>query len=236
MKKKFLIIIPARGGSKSIKNKNILKFNNKPLISWTINQALKVKSAKVVVTTDSKKIKKISENIGAEVPYLRSSYLSNDKIGIEPVIIDMIDYLKITENYLPDAVILLMPTSPFRKINDITRAIKIFNTNLYTSVVSVSKAIANNNPYWMLKEHNGKVSLSTGQSLNKIKSRRQDLPDIYIRNDFVYVIKTQNLYDKKPNLYGNKIKLMKISDDRYDVDINTKKDWKIAEYIFKLEN
>ena len=88
----------------------------------------------------------------------------------------------------------------------------------------------------MLKEHNGKVSLSTGQSLNKIKSRRQDLPDIYIRNDFVYVIKTQNLYDKKPNLYGNKIKLMKISDDRYDVDINTKKDWKIAEYIFKLEN
>ena len=236
MKKKFLIIIPARGGSKSIKNKNILKFNNKPLISWTINQALKVKSAKVVVTTDSKKIKKISENIGAEVPYLRSSYLSNDKIGIEPVIIDMIDYLKITENYLPDAVILLMPTSPFRKINDITRAIKIFNTNLYTSVVSVSKAIANNNPYWMLKEHNGKVSLSTGQSLNKIKSRRQDLPDIYIRNDFVYVIKTQNLYDKKPNLYGNKIKLMKISDDRYDVDINTKKDWKIAEHIFKLEN
>ena len=236
MKKKFLIIIAARGGSKSIKNKNILKFNNKPLISWTINQALKVKSAKVVVTTDSKKIKKISENIGAEVPYLRSSYLSNDKIGIEPVIIDMIDYLKITENYLPDAVILLMPTSPFRKINDITRAIKIFNTNLYTSVVSVSKAIANNNPYWMLKEHNGKVSLSTGQSLNKIKSRRQDLPDIYIRNDFVYVIKTQNLYDKKPNLYGNKIKLMKISDDRYDVDINTKKDWKIAEHIFKLEN
>ena len=136
VKKIFLIIIPARAGSKSIKNKNILKFNKKPLISWTINQALKIKSARVVVSTDSKKIKKIAEEYGAEVPYLRKSNLSNDTIGIEPVLIDMVNHLKHSENYQPAAVILLMPTSPFRKVNDIFRAIKLFKKNLYTSIVS----------------------------------------------------------------------------------------------------
>ena len=236
VKKNFLIIIPARAGSKSIKNKNILKFNKKPLISWTINQALKIKSARVVVSTDSKKIKKIAEEYGAEVPYLRKSNLSNDTIGIEPVLIDMVNHLKHSENYQPDAVILLMPTSPFRKINDIFRAIKLFKKNLYTSIVSVSKAIANQNPHWMLKEYKGNTLLSTGENLNKIKPRRQDLPEIFIRNDFVYIIKTQNLYNKTPGLYGKKVKLLKINEDRYDVDINSKKDWKIAEYIFKLEN
>ena len=84
-----LAIIPARGGSKSIKNKNVKLFDGKPLIAWTIEQAIASNVTRVVVTTDCKNIREIAIKYGAEVPYLRSAKLSGDTIGIEPVIIDV---------------------------------------------------------------------------------------------------------------------------------------------------
>jgi CMP-N-acetylneuraminic acid synthetase len=87
----------------------------------------------------------------------------------------------------------------------------------------------------MLKENSGKVTLFTGQSLSEIRARRQELPDVYIRNDFIYLFRSKNLYVDKPGLYGDNVKLMKIDENRNDIDINTEKDWKIAEYIFKDE-
>ena len=235
MKKNIIAFIPARIDSKSIKKKNIKNFNGKPLIAWTIHQALASECERVIVSTDSLEIKEIALQYGAEVPYLREKKLSSDDTAIEPVILDCLSYLKKNENISPYAIALLMPTSPFRKVEDINKAISIFNENNYTSIVSVSLATANQNPYWMLKENNGKVTLFTGQSLSEIRARRQELPDAYIRNDFIYLFKSKNLYVNKPGLYGDNVKLMKIDENRNDIDINTEKDWKIAEYIFKDE-
>ena len=82
-----LAVIPARAGSKSVKNKNLRIFHNKPLIAWTIEQAIASKVSRVVVTTNSEEIRDVAIEYGAEVPYLRSEELSNDTMAIEPVII-----------------------------------------------------------------------------------------------------------------------------------------------------
>ena len=233
-KKNSLGIIPARAGSKSIRNKNIKLFNGKPLIAWTIEQAIASNLSRVIVTTDSEEIKEIALKYGAEVPYLRCKNLATDTAGIEPVIIDVLDYLQYNESYTPDCVALLMPTSPFREVSDINRSLVLFDSTGATCVVSVSKAIANNNPYWMLKKDNdNNVVLFTGQELSEILTRRQDLPEVFIRNDFVYMFTTDNLYAGKPGLYGHKVELMQVFDERVDVDINTELDWQVAELLFK---
>ena len=233
-KQKILAVIPARQGSVSIKSKNIKLFNGKPLIYWSINQALKSRVNRIIVSTDSKKISNIAINYGAEVPFLRPKKLSGNKIGIEPVLYDIVEKLKIKENYTPDCLVLLMPTSPFRKIVDINQSIKKYFSSNSTSIITVTEAVANNNPYWILKYGNdNKIKLFNNEPLSKIKNRRQDLPKAFIRNDFAYVLDPKNLYQKPISLYGNKPKLMICSPDRIDVDINNKKDWIIAENIMK---
>jgi len=227
-----LAIIPARSGSKSIKNKNIKLFKGKPLIAWTIEAAIASKISRIIVTTDSEEIKEIAVKYGAEVPYLRDKHLSNDTVGIEPVIADTLRYLKIAEGYAPDCVTLLLPTSPFRVSSDIDKSIKLYKEKSVTSVVSVIKATANQNPYWMLRKDNNSVTMFDGGKLSSMISRRQDLPDFYIKNDFVFTMSPNNFFSKKPDLYGDKIELMLISEDRLDVDINTNRDWKMAELLF----
>jgi len=232
-----LAIIPARGGSKSIKNKNIKLFNGKPLIAWTIEQAITSNISRVVVTTDCDNIRDIAVKCGAEVPYLRDERLSNDTIGIEPVIIDILEYLKDSEAYIPSCVALLMPTSPFREVNDINAALSIFFDGGVSCVISVTPAIANNNPHWMLKENYDKsINLFNGRNLSEISTRRQDLPEVFIRNDFIYALDPKNLYMNKPGLYGANPKLMKVSDSRVDIDINTQLDWEVAEILFNKIN
>ncbi|MBH19596.1 MAG: acylneuraminate cytidylyltransferase [Crocinitomicaceae bacterium] len=232
-----LAVIPARSGSKSIKNKNTKLFNGKPLIAWTIEQAIASNITRVIVTTDCEITREVAIKYGAEVPYLRSKKLSSDTVGIEPVIIDLLDYLKDSELYVPSCVALLMPTSPFRKMNDINVALRMFFCGGVSCVISVTPAIANNNPHWMLKENSdNSVRLFNGQNLSEIRTRRQDLPNVYIRNDFIYALAPKNLYMNKPGLYGANPKLMKISDNRVDVDINTQLDWDVAEILFNKVN
>jgi len=229
---KILAIIPARGGSKSIPLKNIKKFCGKPLLAWSILAALKSGVCRVIVSTDNKQMAQIAKRYGAEVPFIRPAELATDTTPAEPVLFHAINYLKEKENYHPDAVILLQPTSPLRQPWHIQEAVMMFKNKRADSVVSVCEAIANQNPHWMLKKNNGKVTLFTGESIKKIKSRRQLLPVCYYRNDIVYVFKPENLKQNPPNLYGDKIELYTM-DQRYDSDINTVDDWLGAEIKFK---
>ena len=133
--KKVLALIPARGGSKGIPNKNIKLFNGRPLIEWSIKLALKSKLIdKVVVSSDSLKILNISKKLGAEV-ILRPKNISGDKATTESAINHCIKYFK--NDY--EAIILLPPTSPLRKLNDIDNAIKFFYLNKLDSCFSGSK-------------------------------------------------------------------------------------------------
>ena len=123
--KKILVLIPARGGSKGIPNKNIKLFNGKPLIEWSIKSALESKLVnKIIVSSDSLKILKISKKIGADV-ILRPKNISGDKATTESAILHCIKYFK---NKF-ETIVLLSPTSPLRKKKDIDNAIKFFYMN-----------------------------------------------------------------------------------------------------------
>jgi CMP-N,N'-diacetyllegionaminic acid synthase len=229
---KIIGIIPARAGSEGIQNKNIRSFHGKPLIAWTIECALASSLDRVIVSTNDDEIKDIAEKYGAEVPFMRPDDLSDSYSRIEPVLRHTYEYLKEEEQYEADILVMLLPTSPFRHVEDVNMAIQMYIDSEVTSVASVIKAEANMNPHWMLVENGDDVELFNGKQLRNIKDRRQDLPDVYIRNDFVYVLNPNNLYASKPTLYGDKLTLYKISEHRYDIDINSEKDLSIAEAIF----
>lgn len=230
--KKNLILIPARKNSKSIKNKNIKLFCKKPLIYWTIKVALESQLGTVCVSTDCEKIRSLAIKLGAEAPFLRPKILAKDITPTEPVIIHAINFYKKKKIFFKN-FFLLQPTSPFRKKSDIIDAWNLFKKNRFTSIVSVSEAVANHNPAWILILKNNEIVTNPfSKSVKDFIGRRQDLPKAYIKNDFVYLSKTSNLFLKKPNIYGEKIKLLISKESRIDFDLNTKKDWFIAEKIF----
>ncbi len=234
---KIVAIIPARGGSKSIPSKNIRNFCGKPLIAWTIEKTIESKCVdRIIVSTDSPEIAEIAKKYGAEVPFLRPSELAIDTMGIEPVLKHTYEWLKNNENYIADTLLLLLPTAPTRQTQHITDAINIFQTKGVDSVVAVNETPANHTPYWTLtRDKNDKVTLWDDVPLRNILTRRQDFPKkCYARNDIIYVLKPQNLYDKKPNLYGDNVELYEILEPaKYEMDINTPDEWAMSEIKFK---
>ena len=138
---KILAIIPARGGSKGIKLKNLSKINGKPLVAFSIEHSLASKLInRTIVSTDHEEIAKVSEAYGAEIPIFRSKELAGDNILDLPVFEHMLTYLKEEENYEPEIVVHLRPTSPYRKAEWIDSAIKLLiETTSADSRLSVSE-------------------------------------------------------------------------------------------------
>tara|TARA_B100000029_G_scaffold513062_1_gene611454 strand:+ start:3836 stop:4519 length:684 start_codon:yes stop_codon:yes gene_type:complete len=133
---KTLSIIPARGGSKGIPLKNIVKINKKPLLYFTVDASLKSKFvSRTIVSTDDKKIKKVALTLGAEV-IIRPKKLANDTIGLEPTINHVLEYLKTNENYIPDIILILQNTSPLRNSTHIDEALTLFKKEKYDSMLS----------------------------------------------------------------------------------------------------
>lgn len=132
----ILAIIPARGGSKGIPFKNIVKIEKKPLLYYTINAALKSKLVtRTIVSTDNEKISNTAKFYGSEV-IKRPKQLSNDKIGLEPTINHVLDFLKNKENYVPQIIIILQNTSPLRNSRHVDDALKLLIENRFDSVLS----------------------------------------------------------------------------------------------------
>jgi N-acylneuraminate cytidylyltransferase len=235
LKEKNLIIIPARKGSKSIKNKNIKLFCGKPLIYWTIKIAQQSKIGMVCVSTNCKKIRSYALSLGAEAPFLRPQSISGDKTPTVPVIQHAINFYK-NKNIKFDSFFLLQPTSPFRIKSDLVNAWNLFNKNKKcSSVFSVSLAEGNNNPYWMIKKNKKKVvKFIDNGPLQNLISRRQLLPNVYYRNDFFYLSKISNIFNKKPSIYGSNPMILISKKERLEIDINTKKDWIIGEKLFEF--
>lgn len=133
---KVLSIIPARGGSKGIPLKNLVKIKNKPLLFYTVHASLKSKFVnRTIVSTDDKKIEKVALTLGAEV-IQRPKKLANDTIGLEPTINHTLKYLKKNENYSPDIIIVLQNTSPLRNSTHIDEALSLMKNKNYDSLLS----------------------------------------------------------------------------------------------------
>ena len=133
-------IIPARQNSQSIKNKNLAKLGNKPLIYYSIKAALKSKMiSRVIVSTDSKKIMQLAKSFGAEAPFLRPKKLSKTNSSIHEVAIHAINFIEKKENSKIPSIVVLQPTSPLRSFIDIDKAIELFIKSKAEYVTSFSK-------------------------------------------------------------------------------------------------
>jgi CMP-N-acetylneuraminic acid synthetase len=230
---KTLAIIPARGASKRVPDKNTRNLLGKPLIAWSIEAARASGIAKIIVTTDSEEIATIARTYGAEVPFIRPAELAEDTTAIEPVLIHALEEVKKT-GFEPDSIILLMPPTPMRNPAHIKEALALFKNTNADSVVSVIPATANKNPLWILKrDKSGKVILWNDQPLKEIIPRSQDQPVCYSRNDVLYILKPSNLYETPPNLYGDEVELY-IMNESFDLDINTESDFLYAETKMRL--
>jgi len=224
---KILAIIPARGGSKGIRKKNIQKLLGKPLISYTITAAKNTKSInKIIVSTDDNEIKKISQNIGAEVPFLRPKQISKDNSSTIEVIKHALKFLEETQSYKPDIIVLLQPTSPLRTSQLITKTINTLKKSKATSVITVSKITKH--PYasfWLKNDF-----LKPFKENSTKYSRRQDFPDLFFPTGAVYSFWYDTL-KKFNSIYGPKIKPIIVDDD--NIDIDTLQDLFFTEMILK---
>lgn len=215
-------IIPARGGSKSIPNKNLRIFKGKTLIEWTIKQAIESKYIdRVLVLTDYLEIAEISKNCGAEIPFIRPDYLATDN---SPVI----DTVLYTLDQLPELndVILLQPTSPLRRVKDIDNAIILRNIHKRYSAVSVCEI--SEYPEWMFRMDNN--FMTNYLAKDKLSKRRQDLEKLYILNGAIYLSTRKHLCE---NLnFISKETFPYVMEKKYSVDIDNEIDWNYAELIY----
>ncbi len=224
-----IAIIPARSGSKGLKDKNIKELDGKPLMAYSIEAALKSNQFEtVMVSTDSKEYAKVASEYGAEVPFLRSEKTSTDEAGSWDVVLEVLsNYVGLGKTY--DTVCLLQPTSPLRKVDDIINSYKMLEEKRADAITSVCEV--DHSPWWtMTLPPNG--SLKEFRKNKKINVPRQQLDKFYRLNGAVYIRKVEyvnssiNLLDKEE--YGY-IMLRKNS-----VDIDSIEDFEYAEYI--LEN
>jgi CMP-N,N'-diacetyllegionaminic acid synthase len=228
---KILGLIPARAGSKGVPRKNIKLLGGKPLIAYTIESAMDCDLIQdVVVSTDCQEIMDIATKYGADVPFLRPDELANDSAKSIDVVIHALEYLKhLGREY--DAVILLQPTSPFRKKGFLDEAIQQYKKDNLDSLISVLPVPTEYNPHWVFEvNENGFLKLSTGD--DTIISRRQDLPEAYIRDGSIYVTSAEVILKKK-TFYGKKLGYI-VHDNNCHVNIDTIKDWEFAENLVKL--
>lgn len=227
----ILAIIPARSGSKSVKDKNIRLMNGKPLLVYSIEHAIGSSYInRIIVSTDSEKYADIAKKAGAEVPFLRPHELAKDDTLDYDVFEHLLNTLKRTENYLPDIVVQLRPTYPIRSIKEIDNMIEIILGD--TSVDSVrciapAKEIA----YKMWRESKDGTIVPL---LNDIKEAynmpRQQLPQIYYQNACVDVIRTSTILEMR-SMSGKKIVGYKM---HFNFDIDTEEDFARAEKFLKL--
>ena len=215
--KRILAIIPARGGSKGIKYKNIKYLAGKPLIQYTIDEAKKVSGiSEVVVSTDSERIAKISKGLGALVPCLRPPELAGNFSLTLPAIIHMTQFMEKLRNVMYDYVLTLQPTSPLRTASDIRKAIKVIIDNPQAdSLVSVVKVPHNFAPESIMVLKKGFLKDYIKQ--RKRTLRRQDKKTYHARNGAaIYITKRELL--NKGILVGNIIPFLMNYYNSFDID------------------
>ena len=226
----ILAIIPARGGSVGLKNKNMYPLNGRPLLFYTIQAAKKTKLIdRIIVSSDSNKILNFSKKNFAEV-IKRPKKISGSKSTTHQAIIHCLNYLKKNENYVPDIILILQPTSPLRNSKHISKAIKIFlKHKRATSLVSCTKVPHNFHPISLMKENNKGYLINFLRVRKKI-FRRQDKDSLLARNGAgIYIIKNSHV---NKFLFGGKI-IKFLMNEESSVDIDSLEDIKKAEIILK---
>jgi CMP-N,N'-diacetyllegionaminic acid synthase len=217
--KKILALIPARGGSKGIPRKNIYPIAGKPLIAYSIQQALESKYiTRVIVSTDDEEIADISRKWDAEIPFMRPAEISQDQSLDIEVFDHALRWLKENEDYQPELVIHLRPTGPVRNVADIEQSIETILAHPEADSLR-SVHIAKQNPYKMWFVGNGllKPILQLEGILEPYNMPRQKLPKTYSHDGTVDIIRPRTILEKK-SMTGETILAYQINVPTYDLD------------------
>lgn len=227
---KNIAIIPARSGSKGLKDKNIKLLNGQPLLKYSIDAAISSQHFdEIMVSTDSSHYAEIAKVCGASVPFLRSAENSEDKTSSWNVVIEVLNYYKqIGQTF--DTFCLLQPTSPLRKAEDIVAAYKIFEAKKAKAVVSVCEV--DHSPLWcnVLNEDSSLENFLSDSA----RGQRQNFKQYYRINGAIYIanvkqfLEDNDLYVKNCYAY--------IMDKKRSVDIDTIDDFEYAKYLIENIN
>ena len=229
MAETILGLIPACGGSKSIPRKNIKLLAGKPLIAWTIEAALKSqKLTRVIVSTDDAEIAEVARKWGAETPFLRPAEFSGDDSSSISVVLHAIHWFEEQERFLPDYVLLLQPTSPFRKAQDICAAMELMEARQSVAVVSVIEAAKH--PY-LCKRILSDSTLADFVASDLAYLRRQDLPPAYALNGAIYLNRRESLLRDRSFWPSGTLAYVMPTDRSLEID--TPWDWRLAELILR---
>lgn len=222
--RKIIALIPARGGSKGIKDKNIVLLKGKPLIQYSIDAAKNSKYIdRIIVSTDSKKIAEVAKSLGAEVPFLRPVELASDNSKTIEVVLHAVHWLEDNQSSY-DALVLLQPTQPLRTSGDIDDAIEKYLNNGENSLVSVCKV--SDNPILIRTIDDSGLLVNLLDRNSTI--RRQDMPEYYKVNGAIYINKIEDL---KVETSFNDNTVPYIMREDHSVDIDDISDLDMAEWI-----
>ena len=231
-KNSIIGMIPARSGSKRIKNKNIMPLNGHPLIAYTIAAAIKSGVFdKIIVSTEKETIAKIAKHYGAEIPFLRpKEYARDDSPDIQWIKYTLEELKKGCETYTYFSI--LRPTNPFRQANTIKRAWEIFEKDEKADTLrAIEKCSQHPGKMWRIENNRIKPIL---ENPNKETTPwhsmpYQELPEIYIQNASLEISKTRNPLEKG-KITGEEI-LPFVTIGYEGFDINLPEDWFLAEYL-----
>lgn len=221
--KSVLAVIPARGGSKGVPRKNIRQIAGKPLIAWTIEEAKKSSYIdRIILSSDDREIADIGVDWGCEVPFLRPSALAQDETpGIEPII-HILENLQ--DKY--DYIVVLQPTSPLRRVEDIDGCFD--HMMKYDAPLCVTVCEVDKSPYWMY-EMDGSCHLIPVIKDSALMLRRQDMPMIYALNGAIYVGKSSWVQQFRTFITPETIAY--VMPKERSLDIDTELDVKICDFL-----
>jgi CMP-N-acetylneuraminic acid synthetase len=210
-------VIPARGGSKSIPRKNVAMLAGRPLLHYTCDAARgSARLTRVILSTDDEEIASVGRTGGVEAPFLRPAELGGDDVGILDVLVHALGWLEERDGYRPEAVVLLQPTSPFRRAEHIDGAVRILAETGADSVVSVMEVPHQFNPVSLMKLENERV-LPFWDGL--LILRRQDKPRLFARNGPAVLVTTRRTLLEGKRLYGDDCRpYVMTAEDSLDID------------------
>jgi len=217
-------VIPARGGSKGIPRKNLAILAGRPLIAYTVDAARASSGlTRVMVSTEDDEIAGVTRRLGVEVPFLRPARLAADETPILDVLTDLVASLEQRERYRPDILVLLQPTSPFRRAGHIDAAIDLLRSSGADSVVTVVPVPHQFTPSSLMQLQGDRlVPWNDGRGdacVAPTPTRRQDKPLLFARNGpAVLAVRTDVVTGAKA-LYGADTRGLVMSrEDSFDID------------------
>jgi CMP-N,N'-diacetyllegionaminic acid synthase len=225
---KTVAIIPARGGSKGLKRKNILPLLDIPLIAYSIKSGINSSNIDmVIVSTEDEEIAQVSKDAGAEVPFMRPLELAADVTPTLDVLKYTIEMLEERLGEKINNIVLLQPTSPLRNHLHIDEAFDVFLKNGQKPVVSVTEAKTHPNMVKRIENNQLVNFLDTAETV----TRRQDLKKVYELNGAIYIT-TRDMIINENRLYGDEV-FPYLMEKQDSVDIDDRLDFLFAELLMK---